>query len=1004
MESKSETKTRINKQPYKKTTNRPDGLILKIHHTAPGPTGDIRRTRFLFAAFSYCDELLAVADHRGNIFVVDLANSVYWRLGEPFSLSLLSFNCHKKSEIVIGTKECSLLLLNPETGHLLATLSGHTEAPTKATFSSDGNYCLSVASCEGFIWDLRTLTQAHRLNLQPGMTIKQAIFMPISDNILACFQDDAIHIWGFPSFQCVKQVVPDTWKGDSIKSLAFTRNGRAMVLGGASRQLVIFTVDDWDGQRVVQLPDFVSKVEHVEFLPQTFDSGANQILVVLSESGRLLFVDLIKETVMECKTENNISSFTCSGSGKYVVCNTMSGESKIFSGSQLLSSVLKCPEQDTSKLRNETLPPESVPPPVLLSKTDPPKKQVRLPSRKHVSKINKQLEMVLDINRLLPILKEYCEYPEQYRGLIWRSILQLPGNKGPWKSLSERPLHPAAQSLSSNNASHNKILFSCLQSVISCLAYWSPVFAELSYLPQFFLPFIKVFHSDKFVCFEVATTLIINWCQHWFEYLSFPPVNILGMIENILTEHDYDLISKFYDAGVTSRQYAWSLLSTAFSEVLTSAQWKQLWDHILSNPPWFLLFAVVAYNMCCKASLKSCSSKQDFDFFFQNQNPINMKYFIKKCYDLMDTTSSKNHPHQYIKKFSPLPKGNYPVFSEFPKFIVNYQKEQRDAIRREEENILKEQHMVLSRRLACEEVRMREKKARIHEARLLEAEKAANAALQAEEERLIEKRKQLASLRRELRLQEEESLAAAKVDLMEHHVKQRSAELDRLHHQLHARAKQSGLDREGLNEEVHEQFNRLRVKKQELEQRLGEYSLKKLARPLMENAIPSDELFHLRRQQQLLSEEIQKLRKESSHGRIKAVNVDLKMAELDSIQQRVDLAVAKKAFLQQDLLMNAEHCLEEANAATKLKKLEYEVEDLTQKLASLTNSADPHAQCKSDANERKVLNIHDPTICFESSSAAGAAFSLRSSDIYSKEKCAVSSAMELRKSLLSSWN
>lgn len=51
-------------------------LLLKIHHTAPGPTGDIRRTRFLFSSFSSCDEFLAVADHRGNIFVVDLANSV----------------------------------------------------------------------------------------------------------------------------------------------------------------------------------------------------------------------------------------------------------------------------------------------------------------------------------------------------------------------------------------------------------------------------------------------------------------------------------------------------------------------------------------------------------------------------------------------------------------------------------------------------------------------------------------------------------------------------------------------------------------------------------------------------------------------------------------------------------------------------------------------------------------------------------------------------------------
>lgn len=63
------------------------------------------------------------------------------------------------------------------------------------------------------------------------------------------------------------------------------------------------------------------------------------------------------------------------------------------------------------------------------------------------------------------------------------------------------------------------------------------------------------------------SSFLVNWCQHWFEYLSFPPVNILGMVENILTEHDHDLVSMFCDAGVTSRQYAWSLLSTAFSQV-----------------------------------------------------------------------------------------------------------------------------------------------------------------------------------------------------------------------------------------------------------------------------------------------------------------------------------------------------------------------------------------------------------------------------------------------------
>lgn len=50
-----------------------------------------------------------------------------------------------------------------------------------------------------------------------------------------------------------------------------------MVIGGASKQMVMFTVDDWNAQRIIQLPDFVSGVQHVEFLPQPFDSGANKV-------------------------------------------------------------------------------------------------------------------------------------------------------------------------------------------------------------------------------------------------------------------------------------------------------------------------------------------------------------------------------------------------------------------------------------------------------------------------------------------------------------------------------------------------------------------------------------------------------------------------------------------------------------------------------------------------------------------------------------------------------
>jgi len=59
----------------------------------------------------------------------------------------------------------------------------------------------------------------------------------------------------------------------------------------------------------------------------------------------------------------------------------------------------------------------------------------------------------------------------------------------------------------------------------------------------------------------------VNWCQHWFELLAFPPINVLAMIENVLGECDINLLNTFYDAGITTKFYAWPLLSTAFSEV-----------------------------------------------------------------------------------------------------------------------------------------------------------------------------------------------------------------------------------------------------------------------------------------------------------------------------------------------------------------------------------------------------------------------------------------------------
>lgn len=108
----------------------------------------------------------------------------------------------------------------------------------------------------------------------------------------------------------------------------------------------------------------------------------------------------------------------------------------------------------------------------------------------------------------------------------------------------------------------------------------------------------------------------VNWCQHWFEYFPNPPLNILGMVENVLAHHDKKLLQHLVKCGITSQVYVWPLLETLFSEVLTRDEWLRLFDSVFSNHPSFLLMACVAYITCSRQPLLKSSQKQDFEVTF----------------------------------------------------------------------------------------------------------------------------------------------------------------------------------------------------------------------------------------------------------------------------------------------------------------------------------------------------------------------------------------------------
>nr|XP_035133438.1 TBC1 domain family member 31 isoform X12 [Callithrix jacchus] len=272
----------------------------------------------------------------------------------------------------------------------------------------------------------------------------------------------------------------------------------------------------------------------------------------------------------------------------------------------------------------------------------------------------------------------------------------------------------------------------------------------------------------------------VNWCQHWFEYFPNPPINILSMIENVLAFHDKELLQHFIDHDITSQLYAWPLLETVFSEVLTREEWLKLFDNIFSNHPSFLLMTVVAYNICSRVPLLNCNLKDDFEFFFHHRNNLDINVVIRQVYHLMETTPTAIHPDSMLHVFVALTKGQYPVFNQYPKFIVDYQTQERERIRNDELDYLRERQTVEDMQAEVDQQRVEDEAWYQKQELLRKAEETRREMLLQEEEKMIQQRQRLAAAKRELKIKEMHLQDAVRRRFLKLQQDQREMELRRL--------------------------------------------------------------------------------------------------------------------------------------------------------------------------------------------------------------------------------
>lgn len=381
---------------------------------------------------------------------------------------------------------------------------------------------------------------------------------------------------------------------------------------------------------------------------------------------------------------------------------------------------------------------------------------------------------MLPHQRMLTILKEYGEYPAEHRQNIWRTMLKLPLNANAFTDLLKKGPHPCVRRLYESYPLRDADLMKQLSTIMSCLAHWSCVFSlpcewQANFLPTFIFPFVKYISRNSLLAFETIVTILLNQCQLWMEFCPVEPINYLGLCENILA-HFEPTLSKFYGLqGVQSKVFAWSLARTAFTEALDEPQWLQLWDHVVSGPSYFLVFAIVAFNSMHKATIIRLYNAEAIERYFDEPPAMDMNAFLKRIYHFMAQCPERLHPKQYMVDFEPLANDQYQKFTNYPKQLFDKRAKCADGLVQERQLISKKYAELERIELAMIDRLGNAMRADEHQRRMRNVELAYEETMLRELERVEQQRKHLILYERQI-YDREMAFRLAQIESEQQHV------------------------------------------------------------------------------------------------------------------------------------------------------------------------------------------------------------------------------------------
>eukprot|EP00118_Oscarella_pearsei_P013637 m.110556 g.110556 ORF g.110556 m.110556 type:complete len:703 (+) comp37405_c0_seq10:35-2143(+) len=661
-----------------------DVPFLRVFRSERNMRGPSRQILFSAVAVNRSNSSFAAADRLGRLYTFRPSENVFSfviNLGMAFTAL-----CYENKRIVAGLVDHSVRIIDVErkevTGELgqqrkssVRSISLHSASALESNQPPHPQLALICTAIEVDLWDLRTLVKRRSLRGLGSIGIVKASFLFDGARIMTCFRDDTIVLWNTDSLQYRCLLRPPTTKPCSLQCICEMPKVEMLVAGGRAPFLYFWSLSE---QRLVQLLHLphdnfreISNIDTVQNRRGTTDES-NEILLVLAVN-TIYFINVKTLTVLSSVGKNDISKFFINTTGKYLLAVRDSRSLELYSLHKTTGSQPSFGAATASGGFSRAIGLCQLMP--VLSPSGYP---------------------AIDSDRLRSVLGVYGHYPSTYRTFIWSSLLQLPTNHSAYQSLLRKGDMPLAGVWPIPSRRLLKAFTSDLcHRTLSALFRLCPLFSQVHYLPFLIFPFVKAFNKNPLLAFEISATVVKNWAKLWFEYFPNPPITILNLIENLLCHHDNSLLHHFSQMKVTAQLYAWPLMQSLLSEVLLKQEWLQLWDHLFSHHPSYLLYAVVAYLVVCRSVLLKCQSPDDVEQALKRQLSVNINTLVKEMRVIQKTTPEALKPEQLLDSFESLSstKGDeeegrqtndYSLSIKFPKFSSDFLARERKKLRDEE--------------------------------------------------------------------------------------------------------------------------------------------------------------------------------------------------------------------------------------------------------------------------------------------------------------------------------